>query len=311
MPVAHKFCITVLCWFQTGCPKFPSLLCNREMRSLSSFLKLEKCSWGPAYWNLDKEHLAGALPSHTVICVLHSTALWESLCLNLAPFVHLKHATVCEWFEGQRWSAGDLGSGNRDAAVLRLLLPGGPAGQVEDVGMCSPYMCPSIPSGGIQTSLNAIMHPGKAEGQACGEDPDEGSKASSDPSADFGPSSRWLLYLKALRSAWFQWELWAVYSFWQYGPLPVCVAVLGAGKQLFSCSYLFSVRSGSLEKHSLSPPQPSRTWAVLKRMGQSSSHRQAEPFKGLELFLVNKSHIKDAVVRNWWWNFYIEKRHGP
>jgi len=129
MPVAHKFCITVLCWFQTGCPKFPSLLCNREMRSLSSFLKLEKCSWGPAYWNLDKEHLAGALPSHTVICVLHSTALWESLCLNLAPFVHLKHATVCEWFEGQRWSAGDLGSGNRDAAVLRLLLPGGPAGQ--------------------------------------------------------------------------------------------------------------------------------------------------------------------------------------
>lgn len=94
-----------------------------------------------------------------------------------------------------------MGSGNRDAAVLRLLLPGGPAGQGRGCRNVLPIHVSFHSLWGIQTSLNAIMHPGKAEGQACGEDPDEGSKASSDPSADFGPSSRWLLYLKALRSA--------------------------------------------------------------------------------------------------------------
>lgn len=142
-------------------PQVPSLLCNREMRSLSSFLKPEKCSWGPAYWNFDKEHPAGALPSHAVICVLHSIAFWESLCLHLAPFVQLSmQECVSSWrgCVGQQelWGQATEMLLSLDSFCLESQLI-----RVEDGGT-APLACPSIPSGGTQASLNALMCPGKA-----------------------------------------------------------------------------------------------------------------------------------------------------
>lgn len=55
-------------------------------------------------------------------------------------FCSVRYARVCEQLEGLCWSAGALGSGNRDAAVLRLLLSGEPADQGGGWGNCSPHV---------------------------------------------------------------------------------------------------------------------------------------------------------------------------
>lgn len=69
-------------------PQVPSLPCNSKSRSLSSFLKLEKCCWGPDYWTFDKEHLDGTLPSSTEL------SLWKSLYLELVWALCIKGARV-------------------------------------------------------------------------------------------------------------------------------------------------------------------------------------------------------------------------
>lgn len=163
-------------------PQVPCLPCNSESRSLSSFLKLEKCWWGPDYWTFDKEHLDGTVPSSTEL------SLWRSLCLEVV------------------WALCIRGGG--------VLLPLGRAAsdrcQLLSVkGMCSPSTCPfllfqqeaemfscsQISLWDSQGPLLVRILPGKLR--------------QTHPSAHFGASSMWLLSLGAVRSAWFQWELGA------------------------------------------------------------------------------------------------------
>ena len=154
-------------------PQVPSLPCNRESRSLSSFLKLEKCCWGPAYWNLDKEHLAGMLPNHTVICMLQSAGFQRSLYLKVVQAFCIKYASC---FISMGGTADDQwGSLTEEdfqckatrvpwdaAAALRRLQHSEPAACIKD-GECAPQTCVLFfPSS--QTSVNALRCSEMVEG---------------------------------------------------------------------------------------------------------------------------------------------------
>lgn len=152
-------------------PQVPSLPCNSQSRSLSSFLKLEKCWWGPDYWTFVKEHLDGTLPRRTEL------SLWKSLYLQVVWALCIRGARVVH----------PLGKAASDPCQLLCVK-----------GMCSPSTSfPSIPA----TGMNVLMRILRIL---------TGKLRQAHPSAHFGASSMWLLSLEAVRSAWFQWELGAL-----------------------------------------------------------------------------------------------------
>lgn len=132
-------------------PQVPSLPCKSESRSLSSFLKLEKCCWGPAYWNFVKEHLAGTLPNHRVTCTLQSTPFWKSLYVEFVRAFCIKSARVTLPLWEVLQVVGGTGWLRRIFSVRQQSSPGccscpdSHLLPIKDGGMCSPGMSPLPP----------------------------------------------------------------------------------------------------------------------------------------------------------------------
>lgn len=106
-----------------------------------------------------------------------------------------------------------------------LLLPWGsccPGSQllcIKDGGTCSPSTCPFPLFQRDKRECSRVLWDGRGSVVRILT----GKLRQPHPSADFGASSLWLLSSKALRSAWFWWELGAVWVL-------ACVSVPFAGK---------------------------------------------------------------------------------
>lgn len=173
------FCITVLCWFQTGCPKFLPCLAtaNQDLylhswswrnagEALSTEL-LTKSTWF-GYCPAAQSYPFGRASTYRVFGLFVSKVL-ESFCL---------------WEVLQVMSAG--------CSVLKECAP---EAHVLFFYSCKRHEC-SYVLWDSQGPLLVTFLTGKLR--------------QAHPSVHFGASSVWLLSLEAMRSAWFQWELGAL-----------------------------------------------------------------------------------------------------